>query len=190
MPKPYRNLRQLKTDLAVTQSRSIKARSILSRGSFSTSRLLLVLSPAEHYLGAPTLSDINAFKNKQVKRVKEVYKMIPDRLVECLPGNIQQHVTRFIFSQPWELSNQESLRWMLALKSIVNELFHSIPLVTSGSTTAETPSTFAVFYSIAPCCLADILPIEAALLPLTAKSCSAMPSDCSAADIVPDPDFS
>ena len=52
-----------------------------------------------------------------------------------------------------------------------------MPSATSETTTAETPSTCSVSYSLAPCCLADFLPIEAApSLPSTAGSCSAMPS--------------
>ena len=115
--------------------------------------------------------------------------MIPDRLAECLLGDVQQHVTRFIYSQPWEMENIESLGWMLAVESVVSELFPTIPSATSETTTSDTPSTCAASYSLAPCCLADVLPIEAAPLPYTTISCSAMPSDCSAADVVPDPDF-
>ena len=150
----------------------------------------MALCPAEHYVYVPTLANVNAFRNKQVKRFKNVYKMIPDRLAECLLGDVQQHVTRFIYSQPWEIENIESFRWMLAVESVVGELFPAIPSATSETTTDEAPSTCAVSYSLAPCCLADFLPIEAAPLPSTAKSCSAMPSDCSAADVVAYSDFS
>ena len=112
----------------------------------------MVLSPAENNVGAPPFADVNAFRNKQVKRFKEVYKMIPDRLAECLLGDVQQHVTRFIFSQPWEIENRESLKWMLAVESVVSELFHAIPSATSETTTSQTLSTCAVSYSLAPCC--------------------------------------
>ena len=42
----------------------------------------MAISPAEHYVSAPTLADINAFRNKQVGRFKEVYKMLPNRIAE------------------------------------------------------------------------------------------------------------
>ena len=83
----------------------------------------MALSPAEHYVGAPMLADVKALRNKQVKRFKEMPEMIPDRLAECLLGNVQQHVTRFIYSQPWEIENLESFRWMLEVESVVSELF-------------------------------------------------------------------
>ena len=114
--------------------------------------------------------------------------MILDRLAECLLGDVQQHVTRFIYSQPWEMENIESLRWMLAVESVVGELFPAIPSAASENTTAETPSTCALSYSLAPRCSADVPPIETDPPSATAKSCSAMPSDCSAADVVHDPD--
>ena len=116
--------------------------------------------------------------------------MIPNGLAECFLGDVQQHVTRFIYSQSWEMENIESLRWMLAVESVVGELFPAIPSATSETTTSQTPSTCAVSYSLAPFCFPDVLPIEAAPLPSTMISCSAMPSDCSAADVVPDPNFS
>ena len=150
----------------------------------------MALSFAEHNVGAPRLADVNEFRNKQVKRFKEVYEMIPARLAECLLGDVQQHVTRFIYSQPWEIENIESLRWMLAVESVVGELFPAIFSATSENTTAETPSTCALSYSLAPRCSADVQPIETDPPSSTAKSCSAMPSDCSAADVVPDSDFS
>ena len=150
----------------------------------------VALSPAEHYVGASTPDDINAFRTKQVVRFKEVYERLPDRLAEYLLNDVQQHVTRFIYSQPWEIENLESLKWMLAVESAVSELFSAIPSATSETTTADTPSTCAVSGGLAPCCLADVLPIEAALLPSTARSCSAIPSDSSAADVVPDSDYS
>ena len=116
----------------------------------------MALSPAEHYVGAPTLADVNAFRNKQAGRFKEVYEMLPDRLAECLLGDVQQHVTRFIYSQPWEMENIESFRWMLAVESVVGELFPAIPSATSENTTAETSSTCALSYSLAPRCSAEV----------------------------------
>ena len=65
----------------------------------------MALSPAEHYVGATTLAYINAFRTKQVVRFKDVYERLPYRLAECLLIDIQQHVTRFIYSQPWEIEN-------------------------------------------------------------------------------------
>ena len=57
----------------------------------------VALSPAEHYVGASTPDDINAFRTKQVVRFKEVYERLPDRLAEYLLNDVQQHVTRFIY---------------------------------------------------------------------------------------------
>ena len=150
----------------------------------------VALSPAEHYVGASTPDDINAFRTKQVVRFKEVYERLPDRLAEYLLNDVQQHVTRFIYCQPWEIENLESLKWMLAVESVVSELFPAIPSATSETTTSETPSTCAVSYSLVPCCLTDALQIEAAPLPSPAKSCSVLPSDCSTTDVVPNLDFS
>ena len=88
------------------------------------------------------------------------------------------------------MENIESFRWMLAVESVVGELFPAILSATSENTTAETPSTCALSNSLAPRCSADVPLIETDPLSSTAKSCSAMPSDCSAEDVVPDPDFS
>ena len=79
---------------------------------------------------------------------------------------------------------------MLAVESVVGELFIAILLATSETTTAKTPVTCAISDSLAPCCFTDVQPIEPAAPSSTAKSCSAMPSDCSAADLVPVSDFS
>ena len=113
-------------------------------------------------MGAPALADVNTFRNKQVKRFKEVYEMIPDRLAEYLLGDVQQHVTRFIFSQPWEIENLESLRWMLAVTSVVRELSPEIPSAAPQATTAEPPSMCAASDSLASGCLTEIPLIEAA----------------------------
>ena len=79
----------------------------------------MAITPEVHYVNTSTLPDITAFKAKQVVRFNEVYKRLPYRLAECLVNNVQQHVTRFIYSQPWEIENLESLRWMLAVESVV-----------------------------------------------------------------------
>ena len=144
----------------------------------------LALSPAEHYVCAPTLAEINAFRNKQVGRFEQVYKMLPDRIAEWLLNDVQQHVTRFIFSQLWEIEDLESFRCILAVESVISSWFPAIPSATSETTTDEPLSTCTVPYSLASSCSAEVPQIEAALPTSTAESCLSVPFDLSAVDVV------
>ena len=145
----------------------------------------MALPLAGHYVSAPTLTDINTFRNKQVGRFKEVYEMLPNRLEECLLCDVIQHVTRFIFSQPWVIENLETLRWMLAVESVVSDLFPAISLAASQATNAESPSTCAASDSLGSGCLTKVSIIEAAPLTSISKLPSTMPSNCSAAYVIP-----
>ena len=76
------------------------------------------------------------------------------------------------------------------MTSVVRELFPEIPSAAQQATTAEPLSMCAASDSLASGCLTEILPIEAAPQTSTSKLPSAMPSDCSAADLVPDYSYS
>ena len=73
---------------------------------------------------------------------------------------------------------------MLAVESVISSSFPAIPSATSKTTTDEPPSTCTAPYSFASCCSAEVSQIEADPPNSTAESCSAVPSDSSAANVV------
>ena len=121
----------------------------------------MALSPEKHYVNTSTLAAINALKIKQLVRFKKMYDVLPDRFAVCLLGDVQQHVSWFIYSQSKETKNLESFRWMLAVESVDSAWFPAIVSATT-KTTIEAHSTCVASYKLASCCLAAAPQIEAA----------------------------
>ena len=70
-----------------------------------------------------TPSVIAAQKSQEVIAFRELYSALPNSIQDCLLGKTQQQVTQNIDSQPWELKNQQFLKWMHAVETVFNTMF-------------------------------------------------------------------
>ena len=89
-----------------------------------------------------------------------------------------------------ERKNLASLWWMLAVESVASAWFPEIFLATSKTTIADYSLTCAASCTLAFCCLAAVLTIKASPPTSTKGSYLAVPSNCSAADVLLASNFS
>ena len=92
----------------------------------------------DEYPTSPSV--IREQKSQQVLQFNQVYSELPNHIADSILYDKQQHVTRYILSQLWEVDNQEALKWMRAVEYIVGSMFASKSVAVTDISTELGPT--------------------------------------------------